>query len=155
MFLSAKHKRKLKSKSTHPKWINWSYFYQAWILDTFMRSRSPKTVKKTTLLVSSYMILCNVSEPCWRLLQRLKIVVSKQTVEGWISKHNKQLEYDDSLLFMVFDNCNFRLNVTKRRSDHKSEYLNIINQFIVEVSSVKGLRVNQLWHNVNRKEFGG
>ena len=153
-FLSGKHKTKLKAKKTHTKWKNWSYFYQAWILDTFLRSRSPKIVRKTTLLLSSYMVLCNISEPCWRLLQRLKIVVSKDTVERWITKYNKELEHNDSLLFMVFDNCNFSLNVTKRRSDHKSEFLNIINQFIVEVTSVRGMRVDKLWHNVNRVEFG-
>ncbi len=100
------------------------------------------------------MVMCNISEPCWRLLQRLKIVVSKESVEKWMKMYKKQVENEDSVLFYVFDNCNFHLHVSKVRSDHRSSYLNIINHFIVELPIQLEVSAILLWQNVDRKKFG-
>ena len=69
LFISDSHKRKERAHDTNPKWLLWSSFYQSWIADVFLRSRSPKSVRRTTLLVSAFLLLGNVSQPCWRLLQ--------------------------------------------------------------------------------------
>src|ERR1700728_3688783 len=55
---------------------------------------------------------------------------------------------------MVFDNCNFRLNVESVRSDHKSSYLNIITQFVVEVPDIVEVSASSLWKDVDRVVFG-
>lgn len=108
LFLSQSHKDKLQNSSTNPKWKLWSALYQSWIADTFLRARSPKTVHRTTLFVSSFLLLGNISEPCWRLLQRLRIVVSKETTERWIREESaKPLLSNSSTLIHVFDNCDF------------------------------------------------
>jgi hypothetical protein len=93
LFLSASHKRKLHAGSTLPHWMLWTYFYQSFIVDIFLRARSPKTIHRTTLLLSAYMLLGNMSEPCWRLLQRLKILVSKKYLETWITSQVNTLLY--------------------------------------------------------------
>ena len=133
IFTSKTYDIKLHAKATNPKWILWSYFYRSWIIDTFLRARAPKSIRRTTMLVSTYMLLGNIFEPCWRLLQRLKIVVAKDTVEKWVKQHTKELKSTETVLWFVFDNCNFHLNATNRTHNHKSSYLNIITQFIVEI----------------------
>jgi len=81
LFVSTSAKRKAQATDTNPKWKIWAFFFQAWLLDMFCRSRMPKQVRRTTLLVSAYMLLCNISDPAWRFLQRLRIVISKEAVE--------------------------------------------------------------------------
>ena len=154
LFASISSKRKLNASATNTKWKTWAYFFQAWILDLFCRTRMPKQVRRTTLLVSAYLILCNISDPAWRFLQRLKIVISKESVEKWIRSYKKEVKSKNSVLFYVFDNCNFRLNVTNVKSDHRSSYLNIINHFIVELPVSLSVTAKQLWQNVDRKVFG-
>lgn len=154
LFMSNTHKRKSKARDTHSKWKIWSYFFQSWLLDMFCRSRMPKQVRRTTLLVSAYLLLCNISEPAWRFLQRLKIVISKDRVERWIKKYKKEVQSKTSVLFYVFDNCNFWLNVTKVRSDHRSTFLNIINHFIVELPIEFSIKTKKIWVDVDRKVFG-
>lgn len=153
-FMSKSHKVKLNATNTNPKWKKWSYFYQAWLLDNFLRSRAPKQVRRTTLLLSAYMLLCNLSEPCWRLLQRLKVLASKDTVEKWIKSYKKQVTSKSSSLFYVFDNCNFRLNVATVRSNYRSSFLNIINQFLVEIPEELEIPAASLWQTVDRGTFG-
>ena len=109
LFLSASHKTKQNERNTNEKWKTWSLFYQSWIADTFLKSRAPKSIRRTTLLISAYLLLGNVSEPCWRLLQRLKIVVSKQVVEDWTKSNNKAIVSNDSMLIYVFDNCDIKV----------------------------------------------
>jgi hypothetical protein len=154
LFVSTSAKRKAQATDTNPKWKIWAFFFQAWLLDMFCRSRMPKQVRRTTLLVSAYMLLCNISDPAWRFLQRLRIVISKEAVEKWIQAHKKKVRSETSVLFYVFDNCNFWLNVTKVRSDHRTSYLNIINHFIVELPVSLKIKAKRLWQNVDRKLFG-
>jgi len=75
------------------------------------------------MLVSTYMLLGNISEPCWRLLQRLKIVVAKDTVEKWVKQHTKELKSTETVLWFVFDNCNFYLNTTKKTNNAALEFV--------------------------------
>ena len=75
-------------------------------------------------------------------------------MEKWIKQHQKDVSSQSSVLLFVFDNCNFHLNVTKRTSDHKSSYLNLINRFIVEIFETVEITAKTLWNNVDRKTFG-
>jgi hypothetical protein len=87
------------------------------------------------------------------LLLRLKILASKDSVEKWIKKYQKKVQSTTSLLFYVFDNCNFRLNVSAVKSNYGSSFLNIINHFIVELSEAVEIPARELWQKVNREEF--
>ena len=129
LFISNSHRRKEKAKDTNPKWHMWSDFYQSWIADMFLRSRAPKSIRRSTLLISTYLLLGNVSQPCWRLLQRLKIVVSKEVVEKWIKSIKKQLRSTHSFLFHVVDNCDMKLHVSRVRSTHRTEMKHLISRY--------------------------
>lgn len=129
LFLSISHKKKARAKATPPHWKLWSYFFQAYILEVFLRARSPKTVHRTTLLLSAYMLLGNVSENCWKLLQRLKILVGKKYLEDWIIKQVKYLRSRCTMLVYVFDNCDILLHVTNVRREHRSKMLHLLTRY--------------------------
>jgi len=152
--LSASHIRKYKAAATTENWRLWSDFYRSWLVDTFMRARAPKAIRRTTLLLSAYFLLTNLSEPCWRLLMRLKIVVSKEVVENWVKSFKKTVDSADNMLVLVFDNCDFHLHVTHTRSDHRSSYIHIINRFVVEIPHVSHVLAKDLWNEISNKAFG-
>ena len=154
LFLSKSHKRKARARSTHPKWRAWSNFYKSWLADVFLRSRSPKSVRRSTLLVSCYLLLGNVSQPSWRLLQRLKLVVSKEVVERWVKRCKKVLVSKRSLLMHVIDNCDVKNHKTFVRSDNRTEMINLLNRFVVEVHSELTVTADELWSDVDRNDFG-
>jgi hypothetical protein len=104
---SLTHTRKLKASSTSFQWISWSFLYRSFLADMFIRARAPKTIRRTTLLLSIYFLLTNLSESSWRLLQRLRIVVSKAAVEKWVEMHSKFDISEELMLILSFDNCDF------------------------------------------------
>lgn len=128
LFLSTSHKRKLKATNSPPHWKKWSYFYQSFIVEVFLRAHSPKTVHRTTLLLSAYMLLGNMSNSCWNLLQKMKILVSKKYLEQWITSHVKKLKSRDSFLIYVFDNCDIKLHVTHVRREHRTKMLHLLTR---------------------------
>ena len=154
LFIPYSHNRKYNSKAVHTKWKEWSDFYKCFISDMFIRARNPKRVRRSTLMLSVYFLLTNVSEPTWRLLERLRIVHAKQTVEKWVRSYTKELSFEHSTLFFSFDNCDFRQHVTHTRSEHRSTYLHIITQYILEVEEGVRIRTDELWRSVDRLQFG-
>ena len=153
-FLSASHKKKRKAASTDPKWILWSNFYQSWLADMFIRSRSPKSVCRTTLMISSFMLLGNIPESCWRLLQRLKIVTTKETTEKWIRGYKKTLKSKSSFLIHCFDNVEIWLKKQMIRSGNKTEIIFAISRYNVEVPIEVHITAAELWNPVERNQFG-
>ena len=90
-FTSASHTYKHKANATKEEWIRWSDWYQSFICDMFLRAQSPKSIRKSNLMISVYFLLTNMLEPIWRVLERLQIVVLKQVVESWVKSHVKGL----------------------------------------------------------------
>ena len=152
--LPASHHRKYKAAATNSNWRLWADFYHSWLVDTFMRARAPKSIKRTTLLLSAYFLLTNLSEPCWRLLMRLRILVSKEVVENWVRSFKKIISASDTMLVLVFDNCDFHLHVTHTCSNHRSSYIHLINSFIVEIPHVSRVLAKDLWNEISNKAFG-
>ena len=37
-FLTKSHNTKIQAKKTSTKWLNWAYFYHAWLVDNFLRA---------------------------------------------------------------------------------------------------------------------
>ena len=130
LMLSVSFRRKERASSTHPKWLNWAYLYKAFLVDVVLRARLPKTVGRTNLLLGAFMVLGSLSEPCWRLLQRLCIVPSKQHVESWLKTYTKSLVSDTFFLLYVFDNCDLKRHVTHVRTEHRTEMIHLINRYV-------------------------
>ena len=139
------HERNEKAAKKHIKWKLWSSLYKSFIIDMFLRAQAPKTIRRSNLLISAYLLLGNINKSCWKLLQRLRIVVSKDTVKKWIAMHTKELKSPASILFYVFDNCNFHLHVTRVYTTHGSSFLNLITHFIVEIPHFMDVAASEVW----------
>jgi hypothetical protein len=154
LYLSSSHKRKLNSSSTKQQWIHWSFFYRSFICDMLLKSRAPKAVRRTHLLLSTYFLLTNLSESSWRLLQRLKIIVSKAVVEKWVMKFGDVKISEKFVLILSLDNCDFFKHKSHITSLNRSNYIHIITSFIVEIPLVVDIPTSAIWNYVNRAEFG-
>ena len=73
----------------------------------FLRARSLKSIRRSNLMITVYFLLTNMPEPIWRVLEHLRIVVSKQVVESWVKSHVKEIKSDESFLIVSFDNCSW------------------------------------------------
>jgi hypothetical protein len=153
-FTSSSHKRKYNASNTALQWIQWSDWYRSFICDMFLRSRSPKSVRKSNLMLSIYFLLTNLSEPSWRLLERLRIIVAKKTVENWVRRQQKKIESDSSFLIFSFDNCDFKNHVTHTQSGHRSSMIHIISQYVLEIPTYLDIPAAAVWRDVNRVNFG-
>lgn len=128
IFLSQTHQRKVKSSSTKPQWLSWASFYQAFLVDVFMRARQAKAVRLTTMLISVFLLLTGISESGWRLLQRLRIVAAKESVEAFVRGSSTNTIENDTFLMYVFDNCDFKRHVTNVRTSHRTEMMHVVTR---------------------------
>ena len=154
LFTSNSHKRKYNSNNVHPKWKLWSDFYRAFICDLFLKTRKPKIIRRTQLLLSVHFLLSNMPDSCWKLLQRLKVVVSKEVVEKWVGLYEKSIKFENSILVLVFDNCDFKKRVTHVRNDFRTTMLHIITQLVLEIPVVVDVPSRDIWCDVDRQDFG-
>ena len=153
-FTSASYTCKHKANTTKEEWIQWSDWYWSFICDMFLRARSLKSIRRSNLMISVYFLLTNMPEPIWRVLEHLRIVVSKQVVESWIKSHVKEIKSDESFLIVSFDNCSWNLHVTHTRTNNRSMFMHIITWFVVEIKEVLLIPAEELWMNVNQIKFG-
>ena len=87
LFTFQSHNRKLKAHNTLTEWKIWSGFYRSYLADTFFRSRYPKSVMRTNLALGLYFTLVKIPDPAWRILEHLRIVTSRETIENYVNSH--------------------------------------------------------------------
>jgi hypothetical protein len=148
------HLHKLNASSTSFKWISWSYFYRSFLADMFLRARAPKTVRRTTLLLSIYFLLTNLSESSWRLLERLRIIVSKATVEKWVNMYSKFEISEELMLLFSLDNCDFFKHRTHPQINLRSTFYHIITSFLVEIPVKLDIPTVDIWQYMQKADFG-
>lgn len=154
LFISSSQATKYNRKSADPKWKIWADMYRSFLVDMFLRARAPKTIGRTTLLLSAYFLLTNLSEPCWRLLERFKIVCSKQYVEKWLRSSTKTVQSNSTMLIVSYDNCSVWQPAGRVNSIHNSNMLNFVVKFVVELPDILHIDPADLWRDVDRVEFG-
>jgi hypothetical protein len=139
-FTSKSHIRKLNASATHFSWIHWSNFYRSFIADTFLRAKAPKTIQKSNWTLSAYFLLANMSGPCWKVLQRLKIVVSKEKFKQWVLQHEKKIEFENSVLIYIAVSTNM---------SHTPSLLTIQTSCTsLHIIQLKSLPVWTLWQQI-------
>lgn len=131
--ISPSFQRKLEALQTTLAWKNWAYFYQQFLVDTYLRAKNAKVYQLSSLILGIYFLMTNISTQAWEILQKLRIITSKQVVENWITNHPKQLRHNATVLFYSFDNCNFYQHVTHVRAKHQNQMLHIITRYIFEI----------------------
>ena len=153
-FIPASHKRKQHAKSTKQSWLHWSAFYQSFIVDVFMRSRSPKSIFRTNIALSAYLVLVKIPNSAWDLLQRLRILVSRDTIKNWMKSNTKEVESDSSTLLYSFDNCAIHLHKTHTRSTNHSKFMHLISHFVLEDPEFVDVVSGNIWNPPVHKDFG-
>ena len=131
LFLSSSHKQKERATSTSSQWKTCTVFYKCFLLDTFLRARQAKAIRPTTVIVTVLMLMFNINESCWRLLQRLRIVCSKKTIENYVRSSQKKITGADNLLIYTYDNCDFKKHVTNVWSTHRTSMIHVISRCVL------------------------
>ena len=85
-FFSNWRTRKEKSKKTLEEWLTCKSLYKSFIVDMILKSRNTKAVLSTQLMLGVVFVQYNVPEPAWRLLQRFRVLPSRQYVENYLKK---------------------------------------------------------------------
>jgi hypothetical protein len=154
LFISPSHNRKYKAQKTHPKWRLWSDLYCSWLADMLLRARAPKSYGRTSVLLSAYFLLLSPSDPCWCLLQRLRVVVHKDTIKKYMNANVKFITSLVSVLAFVLDNCDYRIHVTHVRTENRTEVLNTINQFVMELPCLPiAVAARDIWMRFSDADF--
>lgn len=154
LWTTPSHKRKYSSNNVTSNWKLWSDFYRSFICDSFLKSRNPKSVRRTQILIGIHLLLANVPESTWRLLERLRIVTSKEVIEKWVKLNSEITVSDSCALFFSFDNCDFKKHVTHVRKEHRTLMLHIITQYLLQVPVDFEIPSLDIWNDVDRLEFG-
>jgi hypothetical protein len=153
LFTSQSHQRKLKAHNTTTEWKIWSGFYRSYLADTFFRSRYPKSVMRT-LALGLYFTLVKIPDPAWRILERLRIVTSRETIKTYVNSHPCIDISQLMCLTVSFDNCDFWKKVTHMRTCNQSEMIHVINWFTINFRGPASMPVDELYEGVDAAWFG-
>ena len=153
LLLSMYHLRKSKAYKTSSQWLEWAGLYKAFICEMLLRSRNAKVTLRLPILLAMYFLLHKVSDPVWRILQRLKIISSREKVEKWLQSQPEPEVSGESDLLFSFDNCDFFRHVTHVRSDHRSTYIHCATQYVVLLSKRVVVSTANLWRRVLDDDF--
>ena len=128
--------------------------YCSFLADVFLRARAAKAYGRTNLMLSAYFLLLNTSGPCWLLLQRLRIVLHKETIKNYLQNHKKFLQSRISVLVLLLDNCDYRSHVTHVQTESRSTMLHTINHCINELPPLEtNLPARDIWRPFSDKDF--
>lgn len=152
-FLSNTFIRKCKAKLTNSHWKLWSFFYRCFLLETILRSRNSKATLRLPLLLGLYFTYLKVPETAWRLLQRLKLIVSRKVVEDWVNSQSIPEIAENDNMFFSFDNCDFYRKVANVRSNHKSSYLHTATQFFLNLGAGPSVPASQILDAIDEEDF--
>jgi hypothetical protein len=135
------------------QWLHWAFFYKIFICEMLLRTKQAKAVLRLPILIALIFLYSKVPEPVWRLLQKLRIVCSRKTLEDWVKNQPPLKISDENVILFSFDNLDFHKHVTNVRSNHKSKMLHICTRFIVNFQQDVEIFASELWKTVNKDNF--
>ena len=109
-FLSTHFKRKFNAADTSSEWMASASLYKAYLLDTFLKSKNKKAVLRTHLFLGTFFYETNVSDTAWRMLQRLRIVPTRDTVEKYLKNLPSPQPKPKNFLFLEINNLDIYLH---------------------------------------------
>jgi hypothetical protein len=115
----------------------------------FLSARAPKSIRKSNLTLSAFFLVMNLPDPAWKLLQRLKIIVSKETIKQWVLLCRKKIEFDDFVLFYSLDNCDIHKHITHTCSGNKLTYIHLISHYVIKIAGHIDVMAADIWQGVN------
>lgn len=150
---SLTHLRKGKSKNTSKQWLAWSFFYKVYLCEMLLRTKQSKVVMRTSVLLGLLFLYTKVSSTTWNVLQKLRVVCSREHIEKWVKEQPDQIFPKNTMHLFSFDNCDFFRHVTSVRHDHHSIMINTCTQFIADLGEQVDIFACDLWKNVEKHDF--
>lgn len=150
---SLTHRRKENATNTPVEWLNWSSFYKSFICEMLLRTKQGKAVLRLPILIALVFLYTKVPEPAWRLMQKLKVVVSRHTLENWIKSQPPPIFSALKVLLFSFDNCDFYRHITNVRQNHRSTMIHTCVQLIVDFRQTLEVFGVELWNLVEKADF--
>jgi hypothetical protein len=152
VFFSDHFRRKRRATSTIVEWQRAASLYEAFLMDTFLRSKNSKAVMRTNLLVGMFMYHTDVSETAWRLLQRLRIVLSRDSIEKFLKSHPPNLPPAKNFKYVIFDNLDIWLHIKNVRLNNQFKMLHLVTCIILDVSHTIEVFLDQIFLPYNNSE---
>lgn len=153
LLYSKTHMRKTRAKNTSAQWFAWAAFHKAFIMEQLLRTRNAKITLRTPMLLGLYFTLVKVSDPAWRILQRLKIISSRATVEAWLEKLPPSTLDRDSQVLFSFDNLLFYKKVTHNRTTNRPEIIHLATQYAVNLFADPIPDSQPIWQEEDDDDF--
>ena len=85
----------------------------------------------------------------WRILERLRIVTSRETIENYVNSHPHINISQLMCLIVSFNNCDFWKKVTHMQTCNQNEMVHVINWFIINFRGSASMPVEELYEGVN------
>ena len=146
-------RRKENCKSVPEEKANSSLLYKCFLLDTYLRSKNSKAVMRTQYVFGLYFTQMKILDAVWRLLQRLRILPTRETITKWLADRPVHDIDIDNMVIYSFDNCDFRKHVTHVRSEQRSEYVKVVTRFVLELPLQLDVNSAHLFHEWNVPDF--
>ena len=143
--LSLHHNRKENAADTTEEWLMSSDFYKSYLLDTILKSRNSKAVLRTQLFLGVYFYLVKVPEPAWRILERLRVLPSRQYVQDYLQSQPMIKLSDDLMIVFCFDNCDILMHVTHRHEINESSMFQMVTRLVFEIPRSLSIPAISLW----------
>lgn len=151
-FFSEHFRIKEKAAATNSQWKQASGLYKAFILDTFLKSKNSKAVLRTNLLLGVALYQSKIPESAWKLLQRVRVLPSVDTVERYLKTIPPPVFSDEWFIIFSYDNCDIMKHRAKVRFEAKSTMLHLVSRLVFEIPVVSHLKVNELYKPYNIEE---
>lgn len=151
--LFSKHfQTKEKSRSADSRWIACAGLYRAFVADVVLRSKNSKAVLRTNMLLGVLVYQSRCPDSIWRLFQRLKILPTRDTVEKFLKSCPAPDFSVAKFVITHYDNCDIYRHVTKRFTNHMSDYLHLVTRQYYEVSRVVKVPLADIYKPYNAEE---
>lgn len=150
--LSGYFTAKERKKGTFSQWKDWSGLYKAFLADTFLRSKSGKSVLRTNLLLGVMIYQSKCPESVWRILQRLKIIPSRDTIEKYLASQPKIDVSHANFVIFQYDNCDIYRHKTQRHEGNESDMLHLVSRLVFKIPRQIKVPIDKLFKPYNIEE---
>ena len=111
-YFSSHSRRKERSGSTDERWLISHALYKSFLADSFLKSKDKYVNLRTHYFIGLALWHANVSEPVWRLLQKFRVVPSREVITQWVKSQPLPQLPSNTVKVFSFDNCDMKRHVT-------------------------------------------
>ena len=149
---SGHFKSKERARSTNSRWQSCAGLYRAFVADVILRTKNSKAVLRTNLLLGLMIYQSDCPTSIWRLLQRLKIIPTKDTVENYMKSIPSATFSESNFIITHYDNCDIYRHVVHKYTGHLSEYLHMVSRLVWEIPRVIDVFIEDIFKTYNVEE---